>query len=375
MENLEKTNESISSESKADSPETAPSFEEHMANNPQMVLQRYLETSGLREIRRSETRFDELLQELSPSETYSFLSRVNGILRGVDENEWGRRSGVQVADHSAPSKRVQGVILSEAVDALKSINDNKYRAALGYYLVNGLHLFPDGNGRTSRAVYEVFENPNFNLASDDSLAYHTQNQAYGHGKFEKEKNIRSSEEALILALDFLKFDLVREGKINSIILKKRVSLEKGVYDSVPDIYFTEDAEKNLTDQEKRRVKQAFLNEDIASTALLAALTRKGSFDRVMSACTQNNGIDNEVRLEVLKQDLDTGKVNKLAGEVFDGWTAQDYKAFVNTTEIIQKFQFDKLIDFFKMPEKYKSRDGVRIADYLSGKVDNSYSED
>lgn len=141
MENLGKTSESISSKAKVGSLEMVPSFGEHMVNNPRIILQRYLESSGLGDARRNEARFDDLLQELNPSEAYGFLSRVNGILRGVDENEWGRRSGVQVADHSAPSKRVQGVILSEAVDALKNINDNKYRAALGYYLVNGLHFF------------------------------------------------------------------------------------------------------------------------------------------------------------------------------------------------------------------------------------------
>ncbi len=52
----------------------------------------------------------------------------------------------------SPNRDTQIEILDKTIDAVATINDDKYRSALAYYQLNSLHLFPDANGRTSRAV-------------------------------------------------------------------------------------------------------------------------------------------------------------------------------------------------------------------------------
>ena len=347
----------------------AEPFDEHMKKNHQEKLQRFMELSGVKASREDEERFNESLQSLNRDSIYHFLNHINGILRGVGKKERGRRNNVQVGDHLAPSKQVQGVVLSETADALKSIDDNKYRAALSYYIINGLHLFPDGNGRTSRAVYEIFENSDFDLASAESLAHHSQHEAYGHGKFEKEKGIQSSLSALTLALKYLKFDLAKAGEIDSRAFDTTTRLELAFGEEM-DIYLTDNAKENLSDKEKKLVNRAFMDGDIAVIALSAALAKKGTFGEVADVSTRKNTQgDDYIAFEVTKEDLDTGTPNELAKKTFQGWTADDYRSFMKATHKVQRLQYEKMIDFFKNPDEYKSNSGIRIADWLSGKVE------
>lgn len=152
--------------------------------------QRLMELSKITELRQNEEAFDNRIQELNRDGAYKYLMTLNGILRGVDRSERGVRSNIQVGEHMAPSRKVQGIILNDITESLKGIKDNHYRATLAYYTVNNLHLFADGNGRTSRAVYEIFDNPNFNLSGENFIhKTNSANEVGEHGKFERAHGI------------------------------------------------------------------------------------------------------------------------------------------------------------------------------------------
>ena len=345
----------------------AKPFKEHVKRSHQEKLQRFMELSGVKESRKNEQQFEESLSHLNRDRAYNYLSHINGILRGVNKkSERGRSDGVSVGDHVAPPSTVQGAVLSDVTESLKDINNNKYRAALGYYVVNGLHLFPDGNGRTSRATYEILENQDFDLSSAESLAHHTQAQAYGHGKFEKEKGIKSPQVALTMALLSVKSSLAESGKLNKRMIENTTRISM-IYGIQPDIYLTEDAEQNLTDKEKNMVNRVFMDGDIATVSLGYVLTEKGTYDEVADNCTHSNGDEQFVTLEVTKDDVDhEGVPNEDAHKTFEGWTADDYRELIKTNSWVQKWQYDRLIDFFKTPEEYKVDENTTVAEYLTG---------
>lgn len=353
--------------------EDMPSFDEHMEQHAprthEQRLQRFMEMSGIKEARTDEEKFDEALEGLEPEQAYNILSHMNVILRGDKLHERGRRDYVSVGEHLAPDRHVQGGALKLAVESLSGIEDTKYRAAMCYYVVNGLHMFPDGNGRTSRAVYEVMENPDFDLGEAESLKHHSADEAYGHEKFEREKGIRSAEHALDVALGYVKAELIGSGKISKTMEEATATSIGVIPEKQPEIYLTEDAEKQLTPAEKLAVNRAFMEGNVALLALGTFLTQKGRYEEVAEACTIESDDDEKfVRIEVTKGSLDrANEENELAKKTFEGWTADDYRMFVKMVRAVQQRQYQHLVGFFARPDDYRYGGGKRVADYLVGR--------
>lgn len=333
-------------------------------NNGEKIM-RVLELAKLTETRKDEDAFNASLQDLTRDGAYRYLRMINGMLRGVNAKERGVRSNVRVGDHMAPDLNTQGIILKDTVEALKNIDNNHYRAALAYYTVNNLHLFADGNGRTSRAVYEMFDNPEFNLGSDEFMhKTSSSNESGSHANFEKKHHIVSTESAYANARYLFAEEWAKENKIDPRILKLRSRVEI-IFGETPDIYLTEDAEQNLTAEEKKAINSAFHDGDIALLALCRMLKIKETSDAVMNESIRTKGDKQYIAIEVSKDDIDTGKPNVPAMHTFEGWTAEDYRTFVKGFRYIQKTSQRVLNDIFMKPEEYKISDGRTYAEWLT----------
>ena len=265
--------------------------------------QRLMELSKITELRQNEEAFDNRIQELNRDGAYKYLMTLNGILRGVDRSERGVRSNIQVGEHMAPSRKVQGIILNDITESLKGIKDNHYRATLAYYTVNNLHLFADGNGRTSRAVYEIFDNPNFNLSGENFIhKTNSVDESSGHGKFEMAHGIQSTMTAYQLARGILAEKWARDDKIDPRINEMNSRIEI-LFGETPDVYLTDDAENNLTPQEKKAINLAFHDGDVALLSLCRILKIKGTSDEVISDSikTYPNDANKYMAIEVEKK--------------------------------------------------------------------------
>ena len=329
--------------------------------------QRLMELSKITELRQNEEAFDNRIQELNCDGAYKYLMTLNGILRGVDRSERGVRSNIQVGEHMAPSRKVQGIILNDITESLKGIKDNHYRATLAYYTVNNLHLFADGNGRTSRAVYEIFDNPNFNLSGENFIhKTNSVNEVGGHGKFESAHGIQSTMTAYQLARGILAEKWARDDKIDPRINEMNSRIEI-LFGETPDVYLTDDAENNLTPQEKKAINLAFHDGDVALLSLCRVLKIKGTSDEVISDSikTYPNDANKYMAIEVEKKDMDTGASNEKSHQTFSGWTADDYRTFLEGFQIVQRDSQRTLNDIFSNPESYKRTDGRTWADWLS----------
>ena len=349
--------------------EEIQSFDEHMEEirprTAEQKLQRFMEMSGIKEARADDEKFSESLRGLDHNKAYNILSHMNVILRGGKLHERGRTDDVTVGEHVAPTEDVQMEVLKEATEALGEIEDTKYRAAMSYFIINGLHLFPDGNGRTSRAVYEVLENPEFNLSSEESLKHHGEKDAYGHGKFEREKGITSAEVALGTALRGVTRDMLHSGEVSEKFGECQTNLQI-IYGAKLNVHLTDEAKEELSDEEKGAVDTAFMDGDIALLALVKMLTEKGTYDEIAEASTYEHA-DGEkiVGIEVTEESLDRPGKNELAQKTFAGWRAEDYRRLLETVKYIQKKQYEKLISFFTSPDKYPCLGGkCTVADWL-----------
>lgn len=328
--------------------------------------QRVLELANLTELRKNEAVFDASLQGLTPDGAYKYLTTLNGLLRGVGGKDRGAREGVQVGEHMAPTRDVQDAILADTTNAIKSLKDNHYRAALAYYTVNNLHLFEDGNGRISRAVYEIFDNPHFDLSGDGFT--HQTDSAYEsghHGKFEKAHGIRPAATAYDLARRALKINWAQDGQIDPRTIEMPSRLEI-VFTTTPDVYLTDDAAANLTPEEKRAVNLAFHDGDVAFLSLCKKLHEKGTSGEVTdeSIKTSPSG-EKYMAIEVEREDLDTGEPNIAATHTFAGWTADDYRDFLTGFKAVQRDSQRTLNDIFLRPAEYQIRDDLTAADWLS----------
>ncbi len=346
-----------------------PSFEEHMQSIQRTKserAQRFLQLSGIEKIRNDESSFDEKIQEMTRDGAYKYLSHLNGILRGINKkSERGRRDNVRVGEHIAPSKDVQGIILKDTVETLKNIKDNHYRAALAYYTVNNLHLFPDGNGRTSRAVYEIFDSNSPDLDSEDFVhRTDSSSESGGHGKFEKIKGIQSAATAYAIAREWIKEFVVKEQKMDPRMSEMNSRVEI-MYGETPDVYLTKDAEKNLSDVEKKLINKAFHDGDIATICLARMLSIKGTAKDVIDGSIHQNDDRPYIVFEITKTDIDTGKLNEKAAKTFEGWTAEDYRTFLKGYKGIQRKNQQTLNDIFANPSKYPMSNGQTCADWLS----------
>jgi hypothetical protein len=135
----------------------------------------------------------------------------------------------------------------------------------------------------------------------------------------------------------------------------------------PDVYLTDDAENNLTPQEKKAINLAFHDGDVALLSLCMVLKMKGTSDEVISDSikTSSDGASKYMAIEIEKHDMDTGAPNEKSHQTFGGWTAEDYRTFLKGFQIVQRDSQRTLNDIFSNPESYKRTDGKTWADWLS----------
>ncbi|MBQ6460818.1 Fic family protein [Candidatus Saccharibacteria bacterium] len=332
--------------------------------------QRALEIIGVVESRGDEKNFEEDLANLDAKDAVRILDFVNGTLTGKKRDQrrargYGVWSGAEIHGHLSPASEVQATAIEETWDAIKNdINDNRKRAALVYYMTNHLHLFKDGNGRTSRVMYEVFSKRDFQIVGSD-FHHLTDNQdEVGNGeRFLEKNNLRYPSEVGKMTIDLVKQDLLRSSKLPDKMGKMNVYLNLPDGERpMPDVFLTDDAENNLDYFEKKVVQNAFFEKPIATLALGMMLEKKNRFDSIMRyyAEKENPRGEKYAVFDIEKKD------EWNAEETFYGWKADDYREYCDIVKNIQLQQARKMIDIFKHEDKYKMPNGKTYADYFSG---------
>ncbi len=105
---------------------------------------------------------NEFVQNLSFEDFKKLLTRINGILREIPNTKERTTDGKHVIVFSADAQQIlytppyhedKDELLQQTFSALKRMGTNKDSAAMVWSSLNAIHLFGDGNGRTSRLAY------------------------------------------------------------------------------------------------------------------------------------------------------------------------------------------------------------------------------
>lgn len=167
------------------------------------------------EILKDDSRVDEFLSSLTGDDLKKYLIYVNSKVRNVSytENEICPQTMV-AGSLVSPSNEIQNRYFDKMANALSNVQGRKNKATMMYYLINELHLFEDGNGRTSRCVFEMINNKNFSFENNDNLLHDTNERAkVDHNEFEMQNNIIGSSGIEICANYYLFKALIQKGVI------------------------------------------------------------------------------------------------------------------------------------------------------------------
>ena len=134
-------------------------------------LHNFLMENGWYEVVRDDGKLNNFLRTTSNHELKKMIIFINSQVRGIPASAndfYGGR--LYVNDLIAPTIDIKRRILDKGLDALRKIDNRKEKGVLMYYLINCLHLFSDGNGRTSRVIYSLLSDRNIDL-TDSSIFY------------------------------------------------------------------------------------------------------------------------------------------------------------------------------------------------------------
>lgn len=140
-----------------------------------------------------------LRQPLSVDSAKDILCAVNGAINGIEKSEiveYGENAGQ--GDLIAPNKMIRKNIADEYVKAINNNEDEGIKAKLAYYAIINMHLFEDGNGRTSRAFYLMLKNGR--LADADAFYLEHGKDGKGNSEFEEQNGLESADRIDNLAL-------------------------------------------------------------------------------------------------------------------------------------------------------------------------------
>ena len=133
--------------------------------------------SSWEKISKDEEAFNGFWGQLTGPKFKEILAEINRALRGdeIEENEDVFCGLTSAGDLVSPTFEVQDRVLDDLVRYIKSEKDRDKMAKAVYYVVVSLHLFSDGNGRTSRFLYDFCRG---NLQESKSCDYFHDKASY-----------------------------------------------------------------------------------------------------------------------------------------------------------------------------------------------------
>ncbi|MCR5832654.1 MAG: Fic family protein [Candidatus Saccharibacteria bacterium] len=376
------------------SPSLEPNFDTHMKRTRGERVQRFVELAKARGGEDGkEKSVDEALNEMDSATALDFLQHINSQLRNEKVSKKSEIYGdkthrMMVGSETlggtknliAPEPELQKELFNEYFEAIKKIDDKEKKALLAYYAINNLHLFSDGNGRTSRAVYLLIKNGNVSNAND--VVAHNDNikirldedmdsdDGSGRENFITENGIIPVEEINDVANMFLQEQMVKDGLLSEELADKKIYIysvrERG---KIVSVMMSDKNKEGLSEEEIKCLNYAMSdggggvrNSTLAGLTIAAVLSQKGSAKAVIE-----RSLKDENRLPI-RVNFDYDSSDNVVREVkktFAGWTSDDYKKTIEMYEDIKRRQCETIISFFV--EDKKLPDGKNVADWAMNK--------
>lgn len=293
------------------------------------------------------------LSLLSKEEMFDLLCKLNRILRGLDETEKVVSDNMSVGDLVAPTREIQMAIFDYLVQNMKNVPDEKARAAMVYYTLLNLHMFSNGNGRTSRFIYDYIAGD----LSEDNISYyfHKKSNYTNHPKndLENAKNIldiyivnQIPDEFLSEQLGFIPQEVLD----NFFWITVGHSNRSPFTDTIlPPSVLEKLSQKELEDLDTILKDGYSMKLCPSGLAMLFVAIRKGELSKWITKYNEDllQGIGMKGRLNF---SIYTNP------ELIADWTLDDFKEIIAIGNKVKYLRLKCVIDIFVSPEKYINKD-------------------
>ena len=336
-------------------------------------------TETTKENLKDEQKTDEFLATLTGEDVKKLLTYINSKVRNIPNEENDVYNGYMVVGALiSPKNDIQNRCFEKIAESLKNIKGNRNRATLLHYLVNELHLFTDGNGRTGRCIFELLTNPEFSFEKNNNFR-HTRKEAsradgdIGTNEFESNMHVKNYQKALAYASflvykSLMKNNLFSKGVLGKCIyVASDVELLENEYDG-SKVFIPEDIRIKLSEKQLEDIDVALCDNNDTELYSTAGLTMA-----VMQSLKEST--IKEKKFEPVPDytvcDICVGQDECYLEEskkTFDSWTKEDYLRAVKVADYIKEAKLDAMIDIFEHPENFIVEGIGTIADILSGDI-------
>lgn len=303
------------------------------------------------------------LREMSKDEILELLIKLNKCLRCLDESENVIEENMLAGDLVSPTRDVQTKILEYLTESLSKVYDKKARATMVYYTLLNLHMFSDGNGRTSRFMYDLISGD----LSEENISYY----------FHKDSNnVKEQKNDLEESKGILDISIVNQipdaliGKQLKFIPKEILSnynwITVGYTNSspstdsiIPKSVLKQLSEKELQDLHKILRDGYGMQLCPSGLAMLYVSNKKGQLREWINInninLSQGIGVPGRLNFSIYKNP-----------DMVANWNTDDFREVINVGNAVKYARLKCVIDVFVEPEKYINIDSGKpyIADII-----------
>jgi len=319
-------------------------------------------------ILKDEQKSKEFFETLTGDDVRRYLIYINSKARNIpyEENQIYTGNMYTGGGLISPNNDIQNRFFDKIADALKNMKDNRCRGVALHYLINELHLFDDGNGRTGRCILELFTNPEFNFENNDNFSHN--DGEYKHistEDFEEQNGIKPYLTALTLP-SFLVYKRLMENKLfqndlPSDLTNVSTYTVKPFSEGNTDlIYINENIRQSFSDEEIKQINQALCDNNELEPYSVSGLTMMVMQHFIGDKTEVHGGEYNGIQYLIDKDECPDD-----ARKIFKNWSKEDYIRAVQIYGIIKESMLEAMLDIFEHPENFKMEDGTTFAEVLS----------
>lgn len=333
------------------------------------------------EILKDDSRIDEFLSSLTGDDLKKYLIYVNSKVRNVPYAKNEICSQTMVAGSLvSPNNEIQNRYFDKMANALSNVQGRKNKATMMYYLINELHLFEDGNGRTSRAVFEMLNNRDFSFENNDNFA-HTACEIIGetakvnNSDFEIQNNVTGSMGVEIYANYYLYKALIQKGIIPStedytkkiiVMTDAGALLETSLNDDSTTlnnpVYIPDEINQQLSQAQIEQIQNALADNNgaLVTTSGLTMLTML-----LNNESTKDIKDFSYADGQMFSFPLDNNNDDK--DRILGKWQKEDFFKAINIANLLKENMLDMIVDFFEYPENFIVEGQLNMREALTTK--------
>ena len=301
-------------------------------------------------ILKDEQKSKKFFETLTGADVRRYLIYINSKARNIPYEENQIYTGnVYAGTLITPNNDIQNRFFDKIADALKNMKDNRCRGVALHYLINELHLFEDGNGRSGRCIFELLTNPEFSFENDDNFSHNNGEYIWNRRLIINKK--QNGIKPYLTALTFPSF-LVYKKLLNEQLIPNDLPSNFAIVNTYTAnplseentdlIYIDENIRKSLSDEEIKQINKALCDNNDLEIYSVSGLTMM-IMQHVLGEKNEIYG-ENHSGVQYL---IDKDEYLDDAKKLFKNWSKEDYIKSIDVANTIKASMLEAMLDIFE----------------------------